>query len=139
MKKLEKIVIFKPAFDKRNPVPKENFGICSVRCFMVLKGKNKAVHFVFSTGMYLEKTHKEWLNRFPVRDHADYMGFDVGYHDIKPHFEEQEISQKHCEWLDGKPCYCDWSALRADDYMKVLVEKGSEAIWKLLEKDYKAL
>lgn len=41
-----------------------------------------------------------------------------------------------CEWL-GVPCYCDGSCMRAEDYMDILIRKGSEAIWKVLEKDYK--
>lgn len=138
-KEYEKIVIFRPAFDKRTDNPSTNYGIGGVRCIMVLKGKDAAVHFSFGTGMYLKKTISDWLFQFPKKETPDYMGYDVGYHDIKPHFEGQGISQEHCEWLDGRPCYCDGSALRAEEFMDVLVEKGSDEIWKMLEEDLKNL
>lgn len=97
-----------------------------------------------------------------------YMGYDVGYHAKKKQWEDQKINHPtkmikpknldpkdpnyfskikyvkigkkppKCTWI-GVPCYCDGSAMRADDYIKVLVSKGDEAIWKLLEEDYNAL
>ena len=144
-KQLEKIVTFTPAFDKRNSDPKKNYGIGSVRCNMVLKGKKGAVHFVFSTGIYLPETIREYkqdgrdLFHFSDGRPSYYMGFDVGYHSPTKRFKEQGISQKECEWLDGKPCYCDGSGLRAEKFMDILIRKGSDAIWKELEKDYKEL
>jgi len=136
--KFEKIIKFSPAFDKRNSDPKKNYGIGAVKVYMVLKGGGKAVHFVFSTGMYLPKTHQTWLSRFPY-NREPYIGYDVGYHDTEPHYEGQTHSQEKCEWLNGKPCYCDGSALRAEEFMKVLVKKGSGAVWRLLKKDLKDL
>ena len=53
---MEKLVFFDPAWDKRHHDPNKNYGIGSMRCRMILKGKEGAVHFVFSTGMFLEKT-----------------------------------------------------------------------------------
>ena len=40
-----------------------------------------------------------------------------------------------CEWL-GVPCYCDGSAIRADDWMKIFLREGSEKIWEMLETEY---
>lgn len=42
-----------------------------------------------------------------------------------------------CEYL-GVPCYSDGSALRAEKYENIFLEKGDEEIWKLLEEDYAA-
>jgi len=146
--KLERITHFVPAFDKRNPDPHKNYGIGSVKCMMVLKGKNGAVHFIFSTGMFLPETIKEYY-----RDKRDlfhfnyeggevkqsyYMGFDVGYHSHKPEFDGQHVSQTKCKWLDGKPCYSDGSGLRAEEWMDIFIRKGSDEIWKMLEEDYKS-
>lgn len=179
---LERITQFDPAWDKRNTDPKKDYGIHSVQVRMVLKGKKGAVHFVFSTGMLLPSTMREYIKNgrakyeFITPNTEWYlnkpMGYDVGYHTTKKQWENQEINwpQKMipkkkdgkdvamdfkdpktfptwrkigkkppiCAWL-GKPCYCDGSAMRAETYMTTLLEKGSDAIWKLLEADYKDL
>ena len=139
MEKLEKIIKFTPAYDKRNPDPKKNYGVGSVRCVMVLKGEKGAVHFVFGTGMYLPQVYEWWerrgLNQTPNK--PAYMGYDVGYHSHTRHYESQTVSQESCEWLDGKPCFSDGSALRAEEFMDVFVKEGEEKIWEMLEEDYK--
>ena len=134
--KLEKIVVFTPAYDKRHSDPSKNYGIGSVRCLMVLKGKKGAVHFSFGTGMYFPETHREWLVKFPDHDPVRYMGHDVGYHSPTRRYKDQLKSQEKCDWIN-KPCYCDGSALRADEWMNILVRKGSKKIWEMLEEDYK--
>lgn len=133
--KLKRIVKFSPAYDKRDADPKKNYGIDCVRCWMVLKGKKGAVQFVFSTGMYLLETHKEWLSRFGYNDNS-YMGLDVGYHSPYPMYEGQTIQEDKCEWIE-KACYYDGSTLRVVKFLDVFVREGDEAVWKLLEQDYK--
>ena len=109
---------------------------------MVLKGKKGAVHFIFGTGMFLPSVYEYWEGRGVHQEpnKPDYMGYDVGYHSPKPTYEGQEAYfRKKCEWLNGKICYGDGSALRANEWMKILVEKGSDEIWKMLEEEYKEL
>ena len=43
---------------------------------------------------------------------------------------------KDCPYI-GKPCYYDGSGLRAEEWEKVWLEKGADAIWALLEKEWK--
>lgn len=165
---MERITKFLPAYDKRNPDPKKDYGISHVRCIMVLRGKEGAVHFSFSTGMLLPKTIEEYIKdgraKYELTSYGHYflnkpMGYDVGYHARTPQFEGQtvvwptkmrktgtgpldvafdKIDDKPpvCEWL-GVPCYCDGSALRAEKFMDVLIEEGSDAVWEMLEADYK--
>lgn len=171
---LQRITKFRPAWDKRNPNPKKDYGIHPVQCFMVLKGKKGAVHFSFATGMLLESTMNEYIRNgkatYEMTSYGNHylnkpMGFDVGYHSPKPMWKDQTVVRPtklimpkkkdgkinyskvkvkkigkipKCEWL-GKPCYCDGSAIRGEQFLKILVEKGSDEIWKLLEKDYKQL
>jgi hypothetical protein len=146
MKKLERIVSFMPAFDKRNPDPSKNYGIGAVRCIMALKGSKGAITFTFSTGIYLDSTMQEYAKDGRLTPEISYgnryfilnspMGYDVGYHSGRKHFNGQGISQRKCEWRNGKPCYCDGSALRADEWMKILIENGSDEIWRMMEEDY---
>ena len=137
---LEKIIKFSPAFHKINDDPKKNYGVGCLHCFMVLKSKDKAVHFTFGTGMYLQKTYDYWAskNLRLETNKPDYMGYDVGYHTAIPQFKGQEIrhptkmrkigtkaldiafdkigkNPPQCEWIDV-PCYCDGSALRPKEY-----------------------
>lgn len=134
----KKITLFNPAFDKRNPEPAKNYGIGCVKCYMVLKGKKGAVHFIFGTGMYLPETHREWLSKFSDHDPVRYMGYDVGYHSLKPTYKG-EVGRDKCEWLGGKKCYGDGSALRAEKWMGIFVREGGEKIWQMLEEEYREL
>ena len=144
---MEKIIKFIPAFDKRHSDPSKNYGIGAMNCFMILKDKDKAVHFLFSTGIYLPETVGEYIAngkaKYEKMAHGYYyfnkpMAFDVGYHDTKPHYKEQKISQDKCTWT-GKPCYSDGSALRSDKFLDILVRKGSDEVWKMLERELEDL
>ena len=147
--KLEQITDFKPAYDKRHKDPKKDYGIHSVHCWMIHKGKKGAVHFSFSTGMLLEKTMIEYIKdgraKYEIMSWGHHflnkpMGFDVGYHSLKPLEDyHKENPRKNCCWLDNKTCYGNGSALRGEKFLKILIEKGSDEVWKMLEKDYKEL
>lgn len=142
---MERITFFRPAFDKRNKDPKKNYGIHGVDCVMVLKGKKGAVHFVWYTGIMLPEVSKEQIKKHGlyhfVYEHSGEpmypMGADVGYHSPTPRYEGAFKNENECEYLDGKPCYTDGSALRAQKFMEVLIREGSEKIWEMLEDDYK--
>lgn len=169
--KLERITIFKPAWDKRNDTdPKKDFGIGCASCIMVVKNEKGATHFSFGTGMMLERTIQEYARdgrlvhdmgggRYLVLNAP--MGYDVGYHSPTPKFEGHTINwptkmrktgegpmdvafdkigtePPKCDWI-GVPCYCDGSAIRAEEWMKILLEEGSEKIWEMLEEEHKAL
>ncbi len=135
---LKKIVKFQPAFYKVHSDPKKNYGVGCVKCMMVLVGDKGAVSFVFGTGMHLPKTYDHWLSKGVHTDpyKPDYMGYDVSYHSPVPMGEyHKKPSQKKCDWIN-KPCYCDGSAMYADEVMTILLEKGDEAVWKALEDYY---
>lgn len=42
----------------------------------------------------------------------------------------------NCMWLGNKPCYSDGSGMRAETFLRVLISKGSDEIWKMLETEY---
>lgn len=166
---MEKITKIHPAWDKRDPDPKKDYGIHCVQIFMVLKGEKGAIHFTFSTGIFLDKTEErlaatgalDWKELSPGHWFSinKAMGYDVGYHARDPQFEGHEVmwptkmrktgpkpldvafdkvgdAPPICEWL-GVPCYCDGSAMRAEEWFKVLKAEGSDKIWAMMEEDYK--
>lgn len=175
---IERITQINPAWDKRNPDPKKDYGIHCMQVWMILKGKQGAIHFTWSTGIFLKETEERLAANGTLNweklgeDHyfsvAKAMGYDVGYHARKPQFDGQEVrwpTKMHkkkkdetgmtleqrvlnvrftkigkkapkCEWL-GVPCYCDGSAMRAEEWFNILKAEGSEKIWKMMEADYK--
>lgn len=130
---MERIVDITPAFDKRNPDPKKNYGIhcCDLR--MVLLGEMGAVQFVLSTGWMLPEVAKEMKEDIKLH-HFYPLPMDLGYHSYKPLHEWQE-STANCPYLKG-PCYYDGSGLNAVRIYEVLVRKGSEEVWSELKKYY---
>lgn len=150
---LERIVHFTPGFDKRNIDPRKDYGISGGKFLFVVKGPLGAVHFSFGVNFYPESAEAHLIGCYtsglmsqfgPERDGVRGIaqsfrptGFDVGYHALTPQYEDQS-PRENCEWLDGKPCYTDGSALRADEWMKQFIEGGTEWLWPALEAEYSA-
>jgi len=129
---MKRDVEFSPAFDKCSADPSKNYGIGAVMCRFVLSGKRGAVQFLLSTGWYLPHV---WLE---IK--YDSMGkpeaFDLGYHSYTPRYEGQKTVTNSCPYLEGKPCYYDGSSLRSTPVLTALIEKGSDEVWAILEKEY---
>lgn len=137
---MEREIKFLPAYDKRND-PKGNYGIHGVDLRMYLKGELGTVQFVVYTNWHLPHVQEELLNRntndrLGIKCTFTPMPADIGYHSPKPMWEGQEPMSNSCECLGGIPCYYDGSGLYAEKIYEVLVEKGSEEVWKKLEEYY---
>jgi hypothetical protein len=74
--KFERIVLFDPAFDKRNDDPKKNYGIGSVRMTMVLRKGSRAIQFMVFTNWNLPHVEEEF--RLKPRDYAPMYAADLG-------------------------------------------------------------
>ena len=126
-----------PAFDRRDPDPKKNYGIHGVEILWALRGPHGAVQFQLYTNWQLPHVHKErgrglcgeFCMNLP-------MPADLGYHSPVPHYEGQTATTESCEVLDGKPCYCGGSTRNAETPFDVLVSEGEDALWKYLENYY---
>ncbi len=125
---------FMPAFDKRDPDPNKDYGVCSVRMRWCLRGPKGAVTFTVLTGWDLPKVREEFTNK--ALRFTPYIGTDLGYHSPVPLYKEQGMSQLSCSVLDGSPCYYDGSGLQANNLFEVLIAKGHDAVWKMMEKFY---
>ena len=130
-----------PAYDKRNSDPSKNYGIHGCDMRFLLGGEKGVVQFVLFTNWHLPNVTKEFVHK-PVKDSIDLecrflpMPADLGFHSPTPMYEGQNICQDKCDYLDGKPCYYDGSGLNAIGIYNVLLEKGSDGIWKELEEYY---
>jgi len=130
---MERIVRFSKPFDKRNPEPSKNYGIGCSQCYMILKGDKGAVDFTFSTGIYPHHLYEEWKKSGTTA--REPMGFQVGYHSPVAQHKGQEPLTQDCETIGGV-CYSDGGFCIADDYYKLLIEEGDEAVWAKLQEYY---
>lgn len=146
----ERIIRFNPAFDKRHAEDNKNYGIGSVTIIFILKGHHGAVQVMINTDWFLPATIKEYKKignkgKCPptnLRDKEDYLDcWDVGFHaKVKPSYMEYS-NENNCDILDSGKCYYDGSGTKGHDdkVIKILLEKGSDGIWKYLEKYYKGV
>jgi hypothetical protein len=113
----------------------------------IVKGPWGATHFVIYTSWQLPKVQKELAkmaikgSTIPTMTALEVLykplPVDVGYHALSPQYQGQE--QIECTILEGGKCYCDGSALRAQDVFNILLEKGSKGVWEYLEAEYRTL
>jgi len=137
--KLVHEIVFYPAYDKRNVDPNKNYGIHGVDMRWYVKGKKGAVQFVIYTNWYLPEVAKELeikQNRMSTLYYNFFkpMPADLGYHSPVPHYKDQSCKED-CEVI-GKPCYYDGSTLNAEPVFDILLQEGSEAVWKYLDEYY---
>lgn len=124
---------FSPAFDKRHPDPRKNYGIESVTMCWLLRGPVGVIQFKVSTG---------WNLPHVVRCSSDAVDFpmatDLGYHSPHPMYDDHMLVSEECSVLGG-PCYYDGSTLNAEEPLRLLIEQGHEAVWDHMKNYYKSL
>lgn len=153
--KLTREIQITEAFDKRSDNPDKDYGIGACRIFFIVKGNHGAVCVNFGTNWFLPSTVKEYKevgihrNRFSLAGGKEkrktkldlektsdpIKAWSWDYHSKKPQRKGQLSASKKCCFI-GMKCYCDGSYLRADKYLPMLLEGGSEKVFKQLEKDY---
>lgn len=134
---LERITQITGAFDKRHPDPSKNYGIHGMSIRFNLKGPKGSVQFLVYTSMHLSHVHDELRCMANRRGYDPFkpMGADIGYHAYAPQYEGQ-TAMEDCDIL-GCDCYYDGSGLRADEFMPEFLSGGSDAVWSMLEEEYK--
>ena len=135
----EKIVQFSAAYDKRDPDAKKNYGIHGVTIRFVYKGEKGATQFVLYTNWQLPHVTEEQRKNMSRDKYFLFepLPADLGYHSPVPQYDGQESLTEECEYLDGKPCYYDGSALQADRVYKRLLAEGEDGVWAELADEYK--
>ncbi len=125
-----------PAFDKRSTDPKKNYGIHGAELVMWVEGENGAVSFVLFTNWNLPSVQKETnIRKYPFEYCMTPTPADLGFHHKKP--GEYLYKNDTCEFVSGHSCYYEGSGLQAEGIYKILLEKGSEGVYKKLESLYK--
>jgi hypothetical protein len=95
---LQEITEFFPAYDKRDPNPKKNYGIQGVSMRMLVKGPEGAVQFLLYTNWHLPHVAEEMRKRTAMRLLTssslrlfEPLPADLGYHSLKPMYEGQKV------------------------------------------------
>jgi len=132
-------IIVTAAFDKRHKEPAKNYGIHGAELRFILTGDKGAITFTLYTNWYLPHVDEELRNSRRNKPECDFMfrphGADISYHSHIPCYEGQTPIE-NCQYLGGKPCYCDGSGLSAEPIGEMLIAEGSEAVWKELQRWY---
>ena len=87
---------FEPAYDKRDPDPRKNYGIHGVNMRWILKGKLGAVQFLLYTNWQLPEVREEYgstiekVSRFLLEP----LPADIGYHSRVPLYAGQSPVRK---------------------------------------------
>lgn len=132
------LIEWSPAWDKRDPDPKKDYGIHGMELRFVLIGSKGATQFLVYTNWVLPQNCKPWDEM--VKAHLlQPMPADVGYHAYVAQREGQQPISQSCEYLGGKPCYYDGSGLQAEELFDIFVAEGEDAVWAWLRKRYDRL
>jgi hypothetical protein len=144
----ERRVDFRPAFDKRDPDPKKNYGIHGVEIRFVVRGPKGATQFLLYTNWQLPHVTREAMDLAEIHalDAIDIkvrflpLPADLGYHAYEPQYEGQE-RMGACDILTDAPngCYYDGSGLRAEGVYERLLREGDAGVWAALEDEYRSL
>ena len=130
----ERVIKFRPAFDKRHPDASKNYGINGMELQFYLKGPKGAIQFILGTGMQLKHVKKE----HELKGYSGgWMAYDIGYHSPVPRYEGQTPMDVNCEWTGDEKCYYDGSSLQADEIAERFIAEGEDYLWPELERQYK--
>lgn len=139
----DRIVTFRPAFDRRDPDPSKNYGIHGVELRMVLRGERGATQFLLYTNWHLPHVTEElWRDRplDVLRHVVSPMPADLGHHWPTPTNEyEAEHGPRDCDILPGGKCFYDGSGLAAERVYERLLREGDAGVWAELEGYYRTL
>lgn len=101
-----------PAFDCRGGkcqhVHKGDHGIKAEEWFFIVKSEEEAICLEITSGLMLPSARLEWTLKY-YRDYEFPKANAVALHATwtvdEAAFAEQAYSKKHCDFLDGRPCY----------------------------------
>ena len=135
---MKRDVFFSPAFDKRNPEPKKNYGVGAVRIKFLVSDERGATQFVLYTDWYPAHVQRAGMGTHSLNE-VKPAAWDLGYHSPVPQYEGQKVTSESCEYIGGRPCYCDGSGLMAEPLVYALLDGGSDAVWQLVEQRHEEL
>jgi len=135
---LTRKVSFSPAFDRRDPNPKKNYGIHGVNINFSVVGPAGGVTYTIYTNWQLPHVQAETDAKELFSGSCRYMfhkplSAGLNGHWKVPRYEGQS-SIANCK-ITGGDCYCGGTSLTEDLFNRFVAE-GDSAIWQTLEERY---
>lgn len=145
--KLIKEFLIIPGYDTRSDDPSKNYGVhgCEVVFYLHSPKKSKTVQFKCFTDWLPLNVQKERMG-VDVAGSVAYpdvcqvvvseqpTGADLGYHSSRPMYRGQ--TRMECNLSKRGYCYYDGSGLAAELVRNVMLDEGSEGVWRELEDYY---
>lgn len=125
----ERAVVFQPGYRS----DRKTYGQHGMDMRWLLRGDKGVTQFVLYSGWV------PGLGAFTSEKVYAPMGADVGYHALVPQYEGAEDYGRECDYLDGRTCYYDGSALAAEDLLSRFLIEGEEIVWQTLIEWYDRL
>lgn len=143
--KLVREFVIYPGYDKRSDDPKKDYGIhgCEIAFYVHSPRKTKTVQFKCYTDWLPLHVQKERMGKDVTGMFPDVCqnvigeqpsGVDLGYHSPKPMYKGQ--GRMECNLSKRGYCYYDGSSLNADRLRDVMLDEGSDGVWRELEDYY---
>jgi hypothetical protein len=99
----------------------------------ILRGPVGVIEFEIFTNWHLPHVTKELGKKY-----SSFLPMPsrVGYHSPWPISDNPEARTESCDYLGGRACFSGGSACDAHDVFTILLEQGSEGVWKEMEQRY---
>lgn len=138
MSDFQRQIRFEPGHTiRRSKGDGQNYGIAAMQMRFLLAGEHGTIQFLMSTGWYPEKAGYSW-------HHSGPSAWDLGAHWDTPWWEgmddpENGWMHRDCDVRPNGRCWYDGSGLRADPVMEAFFLRGEDAVWALLEEEYRRI
>lgn len=138
MSDFQRQIRFEPGHSiRRSKGDGQDYGIAAMEMRFLLAGEHGTTQFLMSTGWYPEKAGYQW-------HHSGPSAWDLGAHWDTPWSEYMTAadggwSHMDCDARPGGSCWYDGSGLRAEPVMAAFFEHGEDAVWALLEEEYRRI
>lgn len=148
--KLERLVRVSPAWDRRSPNPRQDYGWRGMDLHWILRGSKGAVEWTVGTNWVVQAMVPEtqswndaWLMYW--RGQSDRQTLIAHAYVHQPQYPEGYLHGGVCEYLETEWCYCNEirvfgeGAVQARDLYWILVEQSDAAFWAAMQPYYDQL
>lgn len=138
---MKHVVTFQPAYDKRHPDPRKNYGVHGVHIYFAVidEERGEGLSFSVATNWHVPAVQREtdalpFNHQFPYLFHKP-LAFAVQIHQKVRQHEYQHENQD-CS-ITGGACYITDSATLGKSFLQTLIEGGDEALFARMEQQYR--
>lgn len=127
------------AYDKRDPNPRENYGVHGAHIYFTVKDERGGLTFSISTNWQLPHVEEELKAK--GRSFGGPLPFGVDIHRKKPKdpdYPEGSGSYLPDCHVTGGECWCDGSGILGQEFFLTLIEGGDDALFERMERQFES-